>query len=120
MTTAFPGWVPFNAETGEQPPDWKTALLVLLGLYPIVLLEIRFLSPMLIHLNPAVSSFINLVGSVVFTTFGTMPRFIRIFSWWMFPRKDAPESVHARGLFIILLLFAAEIGLLWNLLPPQI
>ncbi|MDT7811502.1 MAG: hypothetical protein QOJ42_1418, partial [Acidobacteriaceae bacterium] len=30
--------------TGKGPPDWKTAIFVMLGLYPIVVLELRFLS----------------------------------------------------------------------------
>ena len=41
LATSFPGWVPINPETGKGPPDWKTALLVLLGLYPIVATRAR-------------------------------------------------------------------------------
>ena len=47
LATSFPGWVPINPVTGKGPPDWKTALLVLLGLYPIVVIELRFLNPIL-------------------------------------------------------------------------
>jgi hypothetical protein len=36
LATAFPGWVPLDPMTGEGPPNWKTAMLVLLGLFPIV------------------------------------------------------------------------------------
>ena len=47
LATAFPGWVPIDPMTGEGPPNWKTAMLVLLGLFPIVMLEMKFLSPIL-------------------------------------------------------------------------
>ena len=47
LATSFPGWVPINPVTGKGPPDWKTALLILLGLYPIVVIELRFLNPIL-------------------------------------------------------------------------
>ena len=34
LATAFPGWVPIDPMTGEGPPNWKAAMLVLLGLFP--------------------------------------------------------------------------------------
>ena len=43
LATAFPGWVPIDPLTGEGPPNWKTAMLVLLGLFPIVMLRETFL-----------------------------------------------------------------------------
>ncbi len=47
LATAFPGWVPIDPTTGKAPPNWKAAMLVLLGLFPIVMLEMKFLSPIL-------------------------------------------------------------------------
>ena len=47
LATSFPGWVPIDPATGKGPPNWKTAMLVLLGLYPIVVLELHFLNPLL-------------------------------------------------------------------------
>src|SRR5260221_9734539 len=51
LATSFPGWVPINPMTGKGPPNWKTALLVVLGLFPVVMLELRFLSPILASLG---------------------------------------------------------------------
>ena len=51
LATAFPGWVPVDPLTGKGPPNWKTAMLVLLGLFPVVMLELRFLSPILTALG---------------------------------------------------------------------
>jgi uncharacterized protein len=56
LATSFPGWVPINPMTGKGPPNWKTALLVILGLFPIVMLEMRFLSPILASLGLHASS----------------------------------------------------------------
>ncbi|MBX9720315.1 MAG: hypothetical protein K2X81_02875, partial [Candidatus Obscuribacterales bacterium] len=96
-----------------------TAMLVLLGLFPVVMLEIRFLNPLLVSLNSSLSSFIGLVGSVMATTFGTMPRFVKWFSWWLFPKKGADSSVHLRGTMIVLALYICEILALWNLLHKR-
>jgi len=43
VDTSFPGWVPTDPTSGQAPPNWKVTMLVLLGLYPIVCLEILFL-----------------------------------------------------------------------------
>jgi antibiotic biosynthesis monooxygenase (ABM) superfamily enzyme len=37
MTSSFPGWFPVDQLTGKGPPNWKTAMLVLLGLFPTVI-----------------------------------------------------------------------------------
>ena len=61
LATSFPGWVPIDPMTGKGPPNWKTALLVILGLFPIVMLEMRFLSPILsaLGLHASLATFIG-------------------------------------------------------------
>lgn len=110
LATSFPGWVRINPETGKGPPDWKTALLVLLGLYPIVSLEIRYLMPFLTGLNPAVSNFIGNVLSVAATSFLTMPYFVRLFDWWLFSDTNPNPRANATGLGILAAIFAVEIA----------
>ena len=119
LATSFPGWVPINPMTGKGPPNWKTAFLVVLGLFPIVMLEMRFLSPILasfgLHASLAV-----LVGnsiSVAGTTFVTMPLCIRWFGWWLFTEKETPAWITPLGLGLLATLFAIEVGALWRLLP---
>src|SRR5260370_9032090 len=79
LATSFPGWVPINPATGKGPPDWKTALLVLLGLFPVVMIELRFLSPVLgaLGLHASLATFIGNALSVAVTSFITMPLFVR-------------------------------------------
>ncbi len=116
VATAFPGWVPVNPQTGETPPNWKTAMLVLLGLFPTVVLEQRFLGPHLSFLNPSVAMFIGNVGSVAVTTFLTMPLCIRWFGWWLFADRDSPRSYAVGGVAAMVALYALEIALLWRFL----
>jgi hypothetical protein len=116
LATAFPGWVPVNPMTGKGPPNWKTAMLVLLGLFPIVMLELRFLSPQLKFLNSSLATFIGNTLSVSATSFITMPLFVRWFGWWLFPEKDSVRLT-LLGAAILVVLFTLEIALLWRLLP---
>jgi antibiotic biosynthesis monooxygenase (ABM) superfamily enzyme len=113
---SFPGWFPAQETGGKGPPNWKTAMLILLGLYPIVMLEIRFLNPTLHGLNPAAANFIGNVISVSLTTFVTMPFLIKTFTPWLFPKKDTPTWVSPASFALILVIFASEIALLWRLL----
>jgi uncharacterized protein len=119
LATSFPGWVPINPVTGKGPPNWKTALLVILGLFPIVMLEMRFLSPILtsLGLHASLATFIGNTISVFGTTFVTMPLFIRWFGWWLFTEKKTPAWITPVGLGFLAALFAIEVGALWHLLP---
>ncbi len=112
---SFPGWFPTDPRTGKGPPNWKAAMLVLLGLYPIVMLEVRFLSPLLASLNSAFATFFGNSISVALTTWGTMPIFVAMFGWWLFP-KTPSRSMDLRGALVILAGFAAEVTVLWHLL----
>lgn len=118
LATAFPGWVPIDPMTGKGPPNWKAAMLVLLGLFPIVMLELRFLSPILssLSLHASLATFIGNLISVALTSFFTMPWFVALFGWWLFPRANAAATT-TRGVLIISLLYAIEVAALWWLLP---
>ena len=117
MGTSFPGWFPTDPKTGKGPPNWKAAMLVLLGLFPIVMLEARFLSPRLPGVNPSLGMFIGNVISVALTTYLTMPLFIKTFGWWLFPKSEASKTaVNAAGTAVIFLLYAIEVAALWHLL----
>ena len=117
VDSSFPGWFPTDPATGKGPPNWKAAMLVLLGLFPIVMLEARFLSPLLAALNSSLSMFMGNVISVALTTWLTMPLFIKAFGWWLFPRaKGSPLGVDLAGTAVIVALFAIEVTALWHLL----
>lgn len=116
LTTSFPGWVPIDPATGNGPPNWKAAMLVLLGLFPIVMLEMKFLSPVLasMGIHASLGTFIGNVISVALTSFATMPFFVRWFDWWLFPKTPGATT---KGNIILCILFAVEVVALWKLLP---
>ena len=117
VDTSFPGWVPADPATGRPPNMWKTATLVLLGLFPVVMLELKFLNPILraAGFPPALLTFTGNAISVALTTWPLMPLAIRGFRPWLFP-EGQPRALVAAMPFILVLCYAVEIGLLWRLL----
>ena len=115
VDTSFPGWVPNDPATGKAPNLWKTACLVLLTLFPVVMLELRFLNPPLASLNPALRTFIGNAISVAATTWPLMPIAIWGFHAWLFPENQPRWKVIAAPIALVLC-YLAEIALLWNLL----
>ncbi|HEY9677654.1 MAG TPA: antibiotic biosynthesis monooxygenase [Drouetiella sp.] len=114
LTSSFPGWLPLD-DSGEAPANWKAAVLVVLGLYPIVCLEIKFLSPALKSLNLAVANFIGNTISVALVTWLTMPFLTTVFRKWLLPPKGAERTqVEMVGGIVILALFAIEIFIFQN------
>jgi antibiotic biosynthesis monooxygenase (ABM) superfamily enzyme len=90
-------------------------MLVLLGLFPIVMLEMRFLNLAQFGLHASLATFIGNAISVALTSFITMPLCVKGFGWWLFP-KDDPRTT-SKGVGILCLLFALEVFALWKLLP---
>lgn len=117
MPTSFPGWVPIDPATGKGPPNWKTAMLVLLGLFPIVLVLMKFLGQVLVPIgvtNPSLATFCANVISVSITSFVTMPLFVKWFNWWLFP-GEVPYAT-AKGVGLLVAVYALEILVFWNLI----
>ncbi|MCC7528655.1 MAG: hypothetical protein IT342_09045 [Candidatus Melainabacteria bacterium] len=113
VPTSFPGWFPHDELTGDEPQKWKTAALVLLGLFPVIMLEMIFLVPFINDFHTPVRSFITMIGSVAATTYLTMPIFIKLFRWWLLPGRNATMQTEATGLCLVSVLFALEIAIFW-------
>lgn len=116
VTGSFPGWVPIDAKTGKGPPNWKTFLLVLLGCYPIVMLEIRFLMPLLASTPAAVANLLSSALSVAAITWLTMPLCIKSFQQWLFPPEDVKPGHNIKWVGVVSICFLIELALLWRLL----
>jgi len=112
FTSAFPGWVPTDPLTGESPANWKTAMLVLLGLFPLVVLTMKFVNPLLGNMNASPATFIGNVLTVAATSFVTMPLFVRWFRWWLLPQKNR-ALMSWLGSALICLIFAVQIYALY-------
>jgi antibiotic biosynthesis monooxygenase (ABM) superfamily enzyme len=117
VPTSFPGWFPHDELTGDSPQKWKTAALVLLGLFPVIMLEVIFLVPFINDFHTPVRSFITMIGSVAATTYFTMPLFIKLFGWWLLPGQHGTVQTEVAGLCLVLALYILEIATFWPFIP---
>ena len=108
VRTSFEGWFKFGADN-QPPPSWKQSALVLLVLFPVVILEITLLNPILAWMNVAPATFIANVISVALLAWPLMPLAIRAMQWWLSPRPDAGSAVRWGGPALLVLLYAVAI-----------
>ena len=87
---------------------------MLLGLFPVVMLELKFLMPHLRGLG-ALGTFIGNAISVAVTTWPLMPVAIKVFHGWLFP-ESAPRWVVAWSPVLLLACYAIELLIFWRLL----
>ena len=80
MASPFAGWFPASE---NPPPAWKQTALVLLMLFPVVMLEIKFLSPHLAGLDTAIATFIGNAISVSLMSWPLMKIAVRGMGWWL-------------------------------------
>lgn len=115
LSTPFPGWVPLNPWTGENSAGWKTSLLVLIGVFPMVILAVRFVVPHLTALHPVLATLVTNTLTISTTTWVTMPFLVRKFAWWLYPGKGAAPYNDLRGGAIMAAIITVEAALLWSL-----
>ncbi len=117
VPTSYPGWFPHDQLTGASPARWKTAVLVLLGLFPIVTFELLFVNPYLKQLHFPIRMLISLAGSVTCTTYLTMPFLIKSFNWWLLPDEKNRARVELKAALLLITIFALEIAAFWQAKP---
>jgi uncharacterized protein len=108
VRTSFEGWFKFGADN-KPPPSWKQAAIVLLCLFPVVILEITFLNPILAWMNVAPATFIANVISVGVLTWPLIPLASRAVGWWLSPSPGAEKAVRWRGVALLVCLYAVSI-----------
>jgi antibiotic biosynthesis monooxygenase (ABM) superfamily enzyme len=112
MVSSYSGWFHSVEKQGVAPATWKQTMLVLLVLYPIVMLEVRYLLPHLTMFNHAFATFIGNSISVTLVAWPLMPIAIWALSWWLIA-KNSQTWITLAGIAVIGFLYLLEIYLLW-------
>lgn len=107
----FAGWFPSSPERAP-PPAWKQTMLVLLVLFPVVMLELRFLSPVLAGLPVSVATFIGNAISVGLVSWPLMQGAVFCLKWWLQPDPTSRARSEVLGIATMAGAYAAEIFVL--------
>ncbi|MFC5063253.1 antibiotic biosynthesis monooxygenase [Actinomycetospora atypica] len=89
VTASFGSWFPTNSGAGPATPSWKTALSVLVGLYPTVVLLTLGLSAVWPAAPLWASLLVGNVLSVSALTWLVMPVVTRVLAFWLEPPAGA-------------------------------
>lgn len=114
IISSFPGWFPANEKSGSNPSRWKTSMLVLLCLYPLTVLQLHYVRPMLTFLPSEVITFISNLTSIIIISWLLMPFALKRFDAWLYPDKPT-KSVDLKGMAVIVALYLVEVILLLRL-----
>jgi hypothetical protein len=109
IATSFSGWFTFGDAPDQVPPNWKQSMIVLLMLYPIVMLELLYLTPLLKLLGMAEATFIGNLLSVAALGYLLVPPANRAFDWWLRPTPHGPRWATAAGVTLIVGLYAMSV-----------
>lgn len=109
MASPFAGWFSSIAKREQPPAVWKQMMLVLLVLFPIVMLEMKYLNPLIGWMGLSLSTFIGNAVSVSLISFPMMPLAIYFLGWWLFPGTDQRKAKTILGGLIVIFLYLLEI-----------
>lgn len=113
--TNMQGW--FSDESGEEltglgPPAWKEILVVVLGLYPIIMVQGFILERLGVFesWDPASAMLANnLITTCVFTLI-VMPRIVRVLNFWLRPAHcRSPLRTEVVGTLVTVLAMVAMV-----------
>jgi antibiotic biosynthesis monooxygenase (ABM) superfamily enzyme len=116
VITPYAGWFASLTEKGEIPSVWKQTMLVLLVLFPIVMLELKYLSLLTSNLNSSLATFIGNAISVTLIAWPMMPMTIDLLGWWLSPKNEKNSKITILGTCLLVLLYIIEIAVFWNFL----
>lgn len=114
IISPFAGWFKsFEEISGEAPQVWKQSMIVLLVLFPIVMLEMKYLNPLTHGINLSLAVFIGNAISVSLVSWPLVPIVIYCMRWWLAPKEDIYQRNTVIGTGVIILLYIIEVLAFW-------
>ncbi len=118
VISAYAGWFATAAKNGVLPPVWKQSMIVLLVLFPIIMLEIKYFNPLVQSLHNTLGVFLGNALSVALLGWPAMPIAIKALNWFLVPPKEKYTQYTVLGTILILCLYLFELAIFWNFVPP--
>ncbi len=116
VISPYGGWFASVTQNGKVPSAWKQTMLVLLVLFPVVMLEMKYLSPLIANLNSSLATFIGNAISVTLIAWPLMPIALYFLGWWVNTKGNSQQRTTLLGTGLVLALYLLEILIFWKLL----
>ncbi|WP_193044633.1 antibiotic biosynthesis monooxygenase [Mycolicibacterium baixiangningiae] len=113
QTTPFGTTVRVDDGRLRMTPNWKSAMMVMLVLYPTVMLLSRFFGPVLDGWGaaPWLALWISQVVSVVLMQWWLMPGATRLFRRWLDPVDGAERATSLRGAAVVVTVYVVTLAI---------
>lgn len=109
-----PEMIAAEAKEQQLPALWKQTMVVLLVLFPIVMFEFKYLTPLLKDLDISLSTFIGNMISVSLISFPGMQVVFYFLGWWLTPKPGTGKIVITAGTFLVVALYVLEVWFFWG------
>lgn len=116
VVSPYAGWFSSISKAGKAPSAIKQTMIVLLVLFPIVMLELKWLSPFTASLNSSLATFIGNAISVSLVSWPMVPLCIKLLGWWLNPEGQKKRQANLFGTLLVIALYLIEIAIFWHLL----
>jgi uncharacterized protein len=91
VLTGMEGWFALPAaDTRLPPPRHKMAVVTWLGIFPLVLVLSALITPLLAPIHPVLSVMVVTALVTAAMTWLVMPRLVRLFAGWLYPKPVTP------------------------------
>jgi antibiotic biosynthesis monooxygenase (ABM) superfamily enzyme len=106
--SSFGAWFDLG---GKGPPAWKASMVVLFGLYPIVMLQLRYYYPITdrLHIPLAPATFLGNVISVTLLSFVVMKLLNQVFQPWLMPAPERSGRTTLLGTLVMLIAYLSMV-----------
>lgn len=116
VISPYAGWFADPTTGAKRPAVWKQTMLILLVLFPIVMLESKFLPFITGGMNSSFSTFIGNAISVALISWPMMPIALFFLGWWLQPHGKKELTYTLLGTLLLIVIYCLEIALFWKLL----
>jgi uncharacterized protein len=116
VVSPYLGWFAPIVKGEGIVPVWKQTMIVLLVLFPLVMLQFKFLRPWTLGLNISLATFIANAVSVILISWPMMPIALYGLGWWLSPQGETRTKATIIGTVVVLALYAIEVAVFWSFL----
>jgi len=118
VISPYSNWFSGIDKGGEQPSVWKQTMVVLLVLFPIVMLQFKFLVLLTKGWDISLATFLGNAISVALISWPLMPIAIKCLRWWLLPKGPNSQAITLLGTLFMFFLYALEVAYFWSFVKP--